>query len=200
MNTKPIKHFIVCLIMCLSTHYYSFAQSTELQSSYNQVVSTLKNYTFISENVKFVDYDEYVTKSMSIKYKHPNLILNSVEGFKSSWAWTSNDKAKPGTHTIEIPLASASIKIVNPKYSSMYLSIASPEGLTYIVGGKKEIIESYNIYGSKLNLEKLCNELLLLQESITRESYTGSLGYAKESPKQSTPTEVKKTINDKYEL
>lgn len=186
--------------MCSVAHYNSFAQSSELQKSYNQVVSTLKNYTFISENVKFIDFDEYITKSMGIKYKHPNLILTVVEGYRSKGAWTSNDRARAGTYTIEIPLASANIKIVDPKYSSSYLSITSSNGITYTVGGKKELRESYGIYGSKLNLDKLCNELLLLQAKIIRESYTGSLGYAKESPKQSTPTEVKKTINDKYEL
>ena len=201
MKNRLKKVIFLSIFMSFLAHTPSYGQSKKLIDAYNQVVSTLKNYTFISENVHEVDYDEYVTKSLSIKYKYPNLIISSVEGFRSNWAWTEDNKAKPGTHTIEIPLENAKIRFGTPMYSSTsLLGISSPQGITYSVNGKKELKGEYCLFGPKLNIEKLYNELLALQAYINSEAYKGSLGYTTNSPKSNSTEAIQKTINNKYEL
>lgn len=201
MRTILNRLILICLFMNCLVYTPSYGQTKELVDAYNQVVSTLKNYTFVSGNVHEVDYDEYVTKSLSIKYKYPNLIISSVEGYRSSWGWTGNEKARPGTHTIEIPLENAKFRSGSQMYSTTsWIEVSSTQGITYTVNGKKEINEWYCIYGSKLNIEKLYNELLILQKYINNEAYKGSLGYSTSSSKLSQPKTTQKTINNKYEL
>ena len=51
------------------------AQSTELRSAYNQVVSTLREYKFMSEDVHDARMDDARSKSITIRFQGGNIIF-----------------------------------------------------------------------------------------------------------------------------
>ena len=185
--------FLICNpIIC-------FAQSAELKDAFNQLSNTLKDYEFESDNVHSINYEQYITKSIRISFKYPTLILAITEGYKS-WGWTSDEKAKPGVHKIEIPINETSFEVLKGYYgNSAYLYISNPSGITYSINGKKELRESYEIWGSKLNVTKLCQELINLQSIVKTEKFVGSLGFSSFKKENNDIKSVpKKTKSGRY--
>lgn len=150
------------------------SQSVELKNAYNQVVNTLKGYEFEFQGLSTIDFE---IKSFNVSFKHPSLVLSKTVKSKYHWA-SDSDKMRTGNHKIEIPIASTTFEVKNGRYfaNSSYLNILNSSGITYIYNGKRELMESYEIMGSKLNISKLCEELNILKKIIIEEKYTGSLG------------------------
>lgn len=154
------------------------AQSDSLISAYKQVYRSLKEYKFISE-----DASEGGGKTISIILKIQN----------GDFVFSFNDDFRPfddpifgNRHGVKILRAPYHDISFDNWYEEMALQCEKGIELTY--KGKKELIESYKIYGEKLNLQKLTKELQLLQSIVINENFKGSLDGSSTSPQKTSQT------------
>ena len=169
------------------------AQSDSLKVAYKQVVNTLKDYKFISE-----DTSDGLgqTKSISLIVQKGNFIFTIVDDL--SRVISSSRIIRHGKKVITVPTNET---IFRMEYEPI-LSIVGENGIELAHKGKKEILEAYGIKGEYLTLKKLHKELTTLQEILIKENYQGTLGVS-QAPKQSTkpkPAPQKKaTTNQKQQ-
>ncbi len=156
---------------------FCYAQSVELRRFFNNATSTLKEYTFQSEDVHRFDeriyHGWYKTRSLSFKITNGNYIFTLIDAYEK--AGTYIPKANPGKKTITVPIREATFRVSN-LVSESYITISGIAGIEYEYNNKREILNDFKIYGSKLTLNKLYNELTLLNDKCNSESFKGNLG------------------------
>ena len=169
------------------------AQSDSLKLSYKQVVNTLKDYRFISEDA----YELGKTKSISLIVQKGNFVFTIVDDF--SPFDDEHFGHRHGKKVIIVPIRETTFWLNNESYySSNNVSIEGINGIELTYKGKKEIFKNYDIKGGELNLKKLHKELNLLKDILIKENYQGNLGVS-QAPKQSTkpkPAKQKETTNN----
>jgi hypothetical protein len=164
------------------------AQSDSLKLSYKQVVNTLKDYRFISEDASDGDGK---TKSISLIVQKGNFVFTIVDDFSPF-----DDECfglRHGKKVITVPIREV---VFSMEYSSF--TIGGENGIELAYKGKKEILRTYGIEGEDLTLKKLHKELNLLKDILIKENYQGNLGVS-QAPKQSTkpkPAKQKETTNN----
>lgn len=155
------------------------AQSDSLIHAYKQVCKTLTDYKFISQDAS---NDHGKTISITLKVQNGDFVFSFNDDFRPF-----NDPRFGNRH---------GVKTLKARYSEMtfddtwswYIELQSKEGIELTYKGKKELIESYEVYGEKLTLKKLTKELRLLQTIAINEDFKGSLGGGNSSSsKKSTP-------------
>ena len=148
------------------------AQSQELRDAYNQVVSTLKQYKFQSEDVYDSHMEEYAkTKSITVKLQGGYFIFTFNDSFG-----TFSDPFfgfRHGIKTIKVPIAD--VKFEDGRYGD-YLTISGKDGIEFSFKSQKEILREYRIRGAELSIKKLVNELKELQNVAQAEEFNGTLG------------------------
>lgn len=150
------------------------AQSDSLKLSYKQVVNTLKDYRFISEDA----YELGKTKSISLIVQKGNFVFTVVDDL--SRVISSSRIIRHGKKVITVPISEV---VFSMEYSSF--TIGGENGIELAYKGKKEILRTYGIEGEDLTLKKLHKELNLLKDILIKENYQGNLGVS-QAPKQST--------------
>lgn len=169
------------------------AQSTVLRSAYNQVVSTLREYKFMSEDVHDARMDDARSKSITIRLQGGNLIITFNDTFGHF-----NDPFfghRAGIKTIKVAIDE--IEFNQPSWEKEYFSIGADDGIEFTYKGQKEILKEYKIYGTELTIKRLLKELRDLQEIADEEEFDGTLGGNIATTKKTTPqtnsTQRKKT-------
>jgi hypothetical protein len=163
------------------------AQSDSLKLSYKQVVNTLKDYRFISEDA----YELGKTKSISLIVQKGNFVFTVVDDL--SRVISSSRIIRHGKKVITVPISEV---VFSMEYSSF--TIGGENGIELAYKGKKEILRTYGIEGEDLTLKKLHKELNLLKDILIKENYQGNLGVS-QAPKQSTkpkPAKQKEATNN----
>ena len=163
------------------------AQSDSLKLSYKQVVNTLKDYRFISEDA----YELGKTKSISLIVQKGNFVFTVVDDL--SRVISASRIIRHGKKVITVPISEV---VFSMEYSSF--TIGGENGIELAYKGKKEILRTYGIEGEDLTLKKLHKELNLLKEILIKENYQGNLGVS-QTPKQSTkpkPAKQKETTTN----
>ena len=148
------------------------AQSQELRDAYNQVVNTLKQYKFQSEDVYDSHMEEYAkTKSITVKLQGGYFIFTFNDSFG-----TFSDPFFGFRHGIKtIKVAIAEVEFEAGRYDS-YLTISGKDGIDFSFKNQKEILREYRIRGAELSIKKLLNELKELQNIAQVEEFKGTLG------------------------
>lgn len=184
-----MKKILLLGVMLFSALLMS-AQSDSLKLSYKQVVNTLKDYRFISEDAAAPDrYGK--TKSISLIVQNGNFVFTFVDDFGNF-----NDDFfgnRHGKKVITVPIREV---VFSMEYSSF--TIGGENGIELAYKGKKEILRTYGIEGEDLTLKKLHKELNLLKDILIKENYQGNLGVS-QTPKQSTkpkPAKQKEATNN----
>lgn len=151
------------------------AQSDSLTQAYKQVCNTLKEYKFVSEDAN----DGYgKTVSITLKVQNGDFVFAINDDF---WPFNGPEFGhRHGIKTLKVPYNDVSFDL----WYKMELRCKNGIELTY--EGKKDLIESYEIHGEKLTLQKLAKELQLLQSIAINEDFKGTLGGGSTSPKKST--------------
>lgn len=189
-----MKKILLLGVMLFSALLMS-AQSDSLKLSYKQVVNTLKEYKFLSEDAAAPDrYGK--TKSISLIVQNGNFVFTFVDDFGNF-----NDDFfgnRHGKKVITVPISETTFRLKEERWSSSNISIVGINGIELAYKGKKEILKDYDIEGGELNIKKLYKELNLLKEILIKENYQGNLGVS-QTPKQSTkpkPAKQKETTNN----
>ena len=181
------------------------AQSAELKSAFQNLSATIKEYKLKTKNVHMAsinDKDKFVSSFTKIEYIHPNLVISYSE-IKKPGGWSSF--VKPGDYIVKIPLSKSTIEVRH--YNDVgdgYVCIKSSEGILQTFEGQNELIEDFYFYSSKLNTDKVYNELRHLQNLLISENFTGSLGVSernkgrvnssrRSAPRANTPTNKSKS-------
>ena len=181
-----MKKILLLGVMLFSALLMS-AQSDSLKLSYKQVVNTLKDYRFISEDA----YELGKTKSISLIVQKGNFVFTVVDDL--SRVISSSRIIRHGKKVITVPISEV---VFSMEYSSF--TIGGENGIELAYKGKKEILRTYGIEGEDLTLKKLHKELNLLKDILIKENYQGNLGVS-QAPKQSTkpkPAKQKETTNN----
>lgn len=172
------KNFLVVLLLSsiftISLYAQSQSVESEIISSFNRVNTYLKTYKFMSAHAQshHDSYQYFVTKSVSISYRHPNIIVTFVDGYTNSWAWLSS--AIKGNKTLKMKLASTNFEIGQSYKPSV--AITNNEGIEKSEGGEKELIDYYAFFGTSLNVKELCSLLNQFKRNVILNGFTGSLG------------------------
>lgn len=153
------------------------AQSDSLTQAYKQVCNTLKEYKFVSEDA--IDGDGK-TVSITLKIQNGDFVFSFNDDFRPFD--DPNFGHRHGIKTLKVPYNDVSFDL----WYKMELRCEKGIELTY--KGKKELIESYEIHGEKLTLQKLAKELQLLQSIAINEDFKGSLGGSSTSPQKTSQT------------
>lgn len=184
-----MKKILLLGVMLFSALLMS-AQSDSLKLSYKQVVNTLKEYKFLSEDAAAPDrYGK--TKSISLIVQNGNFVFTFVDDFGNF-----NDDFFGNRHGKKVITVPISEVVFSMEYSSF--TIGGENGIELAYKGKKEILRTYGIEGEDLTLKKLHKELNLLKDILIKENYQGNLGVS-QAPKQSTkpkPAKQKETTNN----
>lgn len=196
---------IILLLALSSLCMDGVAQSAELKSAFHKFSTTIKEYKLKTKNVHMaciIDKDKFVSSFTNIEYIHPNLVISYSE-IKKPGGWSSF--VKPGDYIVKIPLSKSTIEVRHYNDAGDgYVCIKSSEGILQTFEGQNELIEDFFFYSSKLNTDKVYNELRLLQNLIVSENFTGSLGVSerdkgranssrRSAPKANTPTNKSKS-------
>lgn len=196
---------VLLLLMLSAPCVDCLAQSAELTSAFRDFSTTIKEYKLKTKNVHMAsisDRDKFVSTFTNIEFIHPNLVINYSE-IKKPGGWSSF--VKPGDYIVKIPLAKSTIEVKHYNDAGDgYVCIKSSEGILQIFEGQNELIEDFYFYSSKLNTDKVYNELRLLQSLIISENFTGSLGISERNkgrrnssrraaPSANTPTNKSKS-------
>lgn len=141
--------------------------SEQLRSAYFNVVNTLNEYRFASEDVNDSPYAK--TESITLKIQAGLFVF----GFKDDFGSFSNPNYgnRNGTKIIKVP-------IFNAYWGDRYdytLRITCPDGVEMTYKGKKELLRQYSIHGEDLTLNKLRKELIMLQCIAITEGFNGTL-------------------------
>lgn len=156
--------------------------SSEIRVAYNNVIKTLKEYRYESEDT----WNNGKTKSISLKLQNGFFIFtfNDVGLYYSS----KHDFGRDGIKTVKIPFYSA---FFYQPYNEGKLNLSSTDDNVEISWrGQKEIIKNYGIRGTELNIKKLQQELELLLTIAIEEDFKGTLN--------SGSTVHKKTVTKKH--
>lgn len=165
------------------------AQSDSLKVAYKQVVNTLKEYNFLSEDASGT-YGK--TKSISLIVQNGNFVFTFVDDFGNLI-----HHYRHGKKVIIVPVSEVMFRM-----NYYNLSIGGKDGIEFTYKGKKEILQTYCIKGTELTLKKLHKELTILQEILIQEGYKGSLGVAektKQSAKSKSAPQKEATTNQKQQ-
>ena len=199
MKTKSLIFSLALSSLCMD----SVAQSAELKAAFQQVSTTIKEYKLKTKNIHMAnDRDKFVSSFTNIEYIHPHLVISYSE-IKKPGGWSSF--VKPGDYVAKIPLSKSTIEVKHYNDAGDgFVCIKSSEGILQIFEGQNELIEDFYFYSSKLNTDKVYNELKLLQSLIVSENFTGSLGASERNkgrgisprrtaPRANTPTNKSKS-------
>lgn len=171
---------IVLLILWGCVPFGCFAQSMELKNCYNQVAHTLKEFKFQSEDVHKCNFECYQTKSISMRLTNGYFVFTLKDGYTGSGAYHPN--AHPGVKTISILINEVTFKLSSTQKES-WITISGTNGIEYNLNNKKELLDDYKLYASRLTMKKVFNELEALQNKASSEQFKGSLGSSKSNNK-----------------
>lgn len=153
------------------------AQSAELTSAYQQLSTTLKEYKLRTKNVQMAsisDKDKFLSNFTKVEYIYPNLIISYSE-IRKPGGWSSF--VKPGDYVVKIPFEKSSIEVKHYNDAGDgFVCIKCAEGILQTFEGQNELIEDFYLYSSKLNIDKVYNDISHLQRLIKSENFTGNLG------------------------
>ena len=169
-SNSNIKKIYLILILIIS-QTMAFSQSAELKDAFNNVSRTLKDYKFNSQDAGKIWQEDGRTISVKIQLKGGYIIFVIVDDFSPY-----NDSFfgnKPGTKILKAPISSIEFK---KDRTFDELTITNKEGLEYTYKNKKELLTSYELYGTTLTLEKLTKELQELISLAKEENFNGNLG------------------------
>lgn len=173
MKIKKVILILAFSILCIDC----IAQSAELSSAFQQVSTTIKEYKLKTKNIHLAsisDKDKYYASYTNIAYVHPNLIISYSEIQKQGGY---NPFVKPGNYIIKIPFRKSTIEVEHYNATGDgFVCIKSSEGILQTFEGQNELIEDFYFYSSKLNIDKVYNELKRLQQLVISENFNGSLG------------------------
>ena len=147
---------------------HTISPSVDIRTAYNNVVKTLKEYSFRSEDTWYYGS----TKAITLKLQNGNFVFTFNDtgisyDFKHSFG-------RDGIKTVKIPFSSASFY---QPYNEGKLNLSSTDDNVEITWrGQKEIIKNYEIKGTELNIKKLQQELEILLSFAIEENFTGTLG------------------------
>lgn len=185
-----MKKILLLGVMLFSALLMS-AQSDSLKVAYKEVVNTLKEYNFLSEDAG----TNGKTKSISLIVQNGNFVFTFVDDFGNF-----NDDFFGNRHGKKVIIVPVSEVMFRMNYYN--LSIGGKNGIEFTYKGKKEILQTYCIKGTELTLKKLHKELTILQEILIQEGYKGSLGVAektKQSAKSKSAPQKEATTNQKQQ-
>lgn len=191
---------IITFLTLIIASFTCNAQSTALRNSFNELNKTFKNYEIKSQGVYDAHFFEgYYTKSWSISYVYPDLIITYVEGFKPG---CGGGNTAPGKYKLVIPLSTTDIEQTETyDKSNSYLYFRNNSGITKTYNGRSEIIEKTYFYATKLTISKLYNELQDFKRQLQYDGFRGSLGIgntqSNNSKKSTTQTKTKVTSQPK---
>lgn len=166
------KRIVICILM-LSVCVVSRAQSQELRNAYSNVVKTLNEYRFQSEDVREAGGDFGKSKSITVKLQGGFFIFT----FNDSFAPFTDPihGFRHGVKSIKVSIEDA--RFEEPRYSSGdYLTISGNNGVEFNFKNKKEILKGYKIGGAELSIKKLLGELNELLSLARDEEFKGTLG------------------------
>lgn len=173
------------------------AQSAELSSAFQQVSTTIKEYKLKTKNIQLAsisDKDKYYASFTNIEYIHPNLVISYSEIQKPGGY---SPFVKPGKYIVKIPFRNSMIEIKHYNDAGDgFVCIKSPEGILQTFEGQNELIEDFYFYSSKLNIDKVYNELKRLQRLVITENFNGNLGvYERNKGKSNTSRKNAPKVN-----
>lgn len=182
-----MKRIIISLFF-ISITLSTFAQgNSEVQTAYNQVANTLKNYEIKPESMSS---DVYQIQSMGIIYRHPNIEISFNFALKENIWSIGNDVS--GNYKLIVPINSTTFETQNI-YGECALNIKNQNGIDLVYKGKHQLLEKYYFSGTALTMKKLCSELSDLQRLIQTTHYSGNLGVSKTSVATPTKTSTSST-------
>ena len=161
--------------------------SVDIKTAYANVVKTLKEYRFKSEDTWYVGN----TKSITLKLQGGCFVftINDIGiSYDPNYSF-----GRDGIKTVKIPLLSASFY---QPYNEGKLNLCSTDDNVEITWrGRKEIISHYSIEGTESTVMKLQQELEVLLSLAIEENFMGTLGgitkHRKATTKHSSSTLTK---------
>ena len=167
---------------------HTISPSGDVRTAYDNVVKTLKEYNFMTEDTWYYGS----TKAITLKLQNGNFVF------------TFNDTGIPydlrhsfgrdGIKTLKIPFSGATFY---QPYNEGKLNLSSTNDDVEITWrGQKEIIKNYEIKGTELNIKKLQHELEILLTLAIEENFKGTLGGISTGHRKST-TKAKSSMQKK---
>lgn len=161
-NNKML--FVLCLLCFIS----SSISAHTVQSLFNQLANDLKEYKIESEESYRSDSGR--TKSVSVSYNHPYLIIICKDIYEPRITWSSD--FTPGIRKAIINMLTCSFF-----KSESWVSVRDAvSGIEFSDEGSKTIDEAFGLYADKLVCNRIYTTLKQLQKAIIDEGFTGRLG------------------------
>lgn len=165
--------------------------STELKTAYNNVVKTMKEYRFSSEDTWY----NGETKSITFTIQDGILVFTFNDG--GIYYDPQHSFGRDGKKIVKVPISHVYFYQVYNEGKLVVSSSIDDVEITW--RGRKEIEESYKIMGPKASIIKLQNELETLVVIATEEGFQGTLGVNSTSPKktktQASPEPQKEDVH-----
>lgn len=177
-----------------SIHYNSQTSKQIFES----ILKDFKQYEVKSEQVhKNADWTE--TTNLKIKYKYPNIIISHTDVTTTNFNFGNG--FKQGTLTIKIPINDSQFELEQGNFgedNESILCIYSPSGIEISHNGKKNIIESYKFYASKIVCKNLIQKFLTFKKKVLEENYRGEYGFQRLTQKSKSKNKSQKLSGGKY--
>ena len=167
---------------------HTISPSGDIRTAYDNVVKTLKDYKFMTEDTWYYGS----TKAITLILQNGNFLFTFNDtgipyDFKHSFG-------RNGIKTVKIPFSSATF--YQPyNEGKLYLS-STNDDVEITWRGQKEIIKNYEIKGTELNIKKLQHELEILLTLAIEENFMGTLSGISTSHRKST-TKAKSSMQKK---
>lgn len=173
-------------------------QEQSSKEIFESISKDFKQYDIESEQVHH-NNDWTETTNLTIKYKYPNIIISHTDVKTSNFY--SGNKFRQGTVTITFSISDARFEFGRESsfggYSENVICFYTTSGLEISYKGKKDIVETYNFYASKIVCKNLLTKLRVFKKKILEENYQGQYGFPSSSQK-SNPNKQKKILGGKY--
>lgn len=196
-----MKLFFIALLFssCLSV----MSQNSDIMKSYSNLVTTIKDYSVTSINIKEVDvcYDSrfkgnLVFKNPEFRFDGQNIVFSYVQANKNDHSWVNCIYYETGAYMVSIPVRDLKINV--PQKFSHYsfndnyyiIKVENESGITFCKDNVKELVKDYSFAVSKeMTANKFYNELIELVNLINDNGFSGKLGYnsAKKYNPKKTP-------------
>jgi len=152
--------------------------SSELKTAYNNVVKTMKEYRFNSEDTWY----NGETKSFTFIIQD-GVIVITINDVGIHYD-PKHSFGRDGKKIVKVPISHA--YFYQPYNEGKLVIGSSADNVEITWRGKKEIEEKYTIFGSKVPIKKLQEELEALLAIAVEENFKGTLGGTSSEPKKTT--------------
>lgn len=164
--------FPICLLVNLSVN----AQTQELQTSFNNIISIFKEYDVETPEVWGSRCPDpmLVAKNLDLSFKYPYMTISYTLAYAPEVSYVVGHK--PGKRTIIFSINDTKISEGYKSYKSQKIYFYSELGIEKIALGKKDLLDNWELSMSPLVCQRLCREFLQFKFLVNKTEFKGSVG------------------------